>query len=154
MNARALAAVGAALIAAFLLMREIGGGPPPPAPSPRARAARPARAASARPPASTRNVFEFGPRPVAAAAPRPAGTVVVPEAPVIAEPPAAAPAVRFVGLVRRGGALKAALQVHGEPVVLGKGESAGGYRVVAIDEDGVRLEAADGTILTLSAGGS
>ena len=78
--------------------------------------------------------------------------VVLDAPPVVVPPPA--PAVRLVGLIRRGGALKAALQIHGESVTVGMGDSAGGYAVVAIDEDGVRLRAADGTILTLSAGGS
>ena len=50
--------------------------------------------------------------------------------------------------------IKAALQVHGETMVVGAGEAAGDYRVVAIDEDGVRLRAADGTTITLPAGGS
>jgi Tfp pilus assembly protein PilP len=59
------------------------------------------------------------------------------------------PAVRLVGLVRRGGVLKAALSVGGETVYVGTGEAAGDYRVVSIDEDGVRLRAADGSILTL-----
>jgi hypothetical protein len=62
--------------------------------------------------------------------------------------------VRFVGLVRRGAVLKAALQVHGQPVVLGMGETASGYAVIAVDEDGVRLRSPDGTILALGAGGS
>ena len=39
-------------------------------------------------------------------------------------------------------------------MVVGTGEAAGDYRVVAIDEDGVRLRAADGTTITLPAGGS
>jgi hypothetical protein len=68
--------------------------------------------------------------------------------------PAPEPPVRFVGLVRRGGTLKAALQVHGEAVVLGMDDAAGGYTVVGIDDDAVRLRAGDGTILTLTPGGS
>jgi Tfp pilus assembly protein PilP len=72
----------------------------------------------------------------------------------VVEQPVAAPMVRLVGLVRRAGVIKAALQVHGETIVVGAGEAAGSYRVLAIDEDGVRLRAADGTTLTLPAGGS
>jgi hypothetical protein len=104
------------------------------------------------PPPSDRNVFEFAPRVVRDAAPRPSAPVVMepPEMPV----PSLPPPVRFVGFVRRGGTLRAALQVHGEPAVVGMGEAAGGYAVVGIDEDGVRLRAPDGSVLTLAAGGS
>src|SRR5688572_12032963 len=130
----------------------MGGSPPRPAASPRARPARAPRAPRAQPPVSTRNVFEFAPRAVPEMAPRPALPVAV-ESPDVPVPPPPPP-VRFVGLVRRGGALRAALQVHGEPAVVGLGEAAGGYTVIGIDEDGVRLRAADGSVLTLTAGGS
>ena len=153
MSARALAAAAVALLAAFYHLRAAADlGPPPPAPLPRARTPRPVRAASAPPPVSARNVFEFAPREVPAAAPR-AAVAALPSPDAVA-PPAVAPPVRFVGFVRRGGALKAALQVYGEAVVLGKGEAAGGYTVTGIDEDGVRLRASDGTTLHLAAGGS
>lgn len=152
MRPRALVALAAALLAALLLLGEIAGRPPVTAPSPRGRQPRPARPAGVRPPASTRNVFEFAPRPVPEVAPR--RPAAAPESPEEVPPPVAVPAVRFVGLVRRGGVLKAALQVHGNAVVVGKGEAAGGYTVVAIDTDVVRLRAADGTFLTLDAGGS
>jgi len=145
-----LAAV--ALLAAFVLLSDIGGGAPPPVGRPRARPARPARPGSAPLPATARNVFEYGPRAAAEPASRPVAPVE--SRPPIVDPPVAAPAVRLVGLVRRAGALKAALQVHGETIVVGAGEAAGDYRVVAIDEDGVRLRAADGTMITLPAGGS
>jgi Tfp pilus assembly protein PilP len=62
--------------------------------------------------------------------------------------------VKLVGLVRRGGAVKAVLKVHGRTVEVAAGESAGDYRVLAVDDDGVRLRGADGTVVTLSAGGS
>ena len=153
MKARGLIAVAVAVLAAALLMRDIGGGPPPPLPPPRARPARPVRSGSAPVPASTRNVFEYGPRPPAEPAARPAAPVTL-ALPPAAAPPVAPPAVRLVGLVRRAGVIKAALQVHGETMVVGAGEAAGDYRVVAIDEDGVRLRAADGTMITLPAGGS
>jgi hypothetical protein len=151
-SARSLAVVAAAVLATMLLLRGADMGPPPPVPSPRARTPRAPRAASAAAAVSTRDVFEFAPRPVAEAPRRPPAHVPR-ESPEALAPPVV-PAVRFVGLVRRGGVLRAALQVHGEPVVLGKGETAGGYRVVAIDEDGVRLQAPDGSTLTLAAGGS
>ena len=152
MSARALVAVAVAALAAFVLMRDIGGGPTPPAAAPRARPARPARSGGERPPASTRNVFEYAPRPAVDAPPRPPAPMVMDAPPVVVPP--LAPPVRLVGLVRGGGTLKAALQVHGDSMTVGLGEAAGGYTVVAIDDDGVKLRAADGTTLTLAAGGS
>ncbi len=153
MKARGLVAVAVALLAAVVLMRDIGGGAPPPVAPPRARPARPVRSGSAPLPASNRNVFEYGARPT----PEPTSRPAAPATPILppdVAPPVAGPAVRLVGLVRRAGVIKAALQVHGETLVVGTGESAGDYRVVAIDEDGVRLRAADGTMVTLPAGGS
>jgi hypothetical protein len=59
--------------------------------------------------------------------------------------------VRLVGLLRRGGRLRAALAIVGETVVLAPGESSGGYSVVSIDEDeGVTLRGPDGSTVTLS----
>jgi hypothetical protein len=151
-KARALIVVAVALLAAVVLMRDIGGGGPPPVARPRARPARPVRTGNAALSPSTRNVFEYGARPTPEPVSRPAAPVAPSLAPVV-DPPAAAPAVRLVGLVRRGGVIKAALQVHGETMVVGAGEAAGDYRVVSIDDDGVRLRAADGTTITLPAGG-
>ena len=153
MKVRALVVAAVALLAAALLMRDIGGGAPPPVPRPRARPARPVRSGTAAPAPTTRNVFEYGARPTPEPAFRPAAPVI-PSLPPVVEPPAAAPAVRLVGLVRRGGVIKAALQIHGETMVVGAGEAAGDYRVVSIDDEGVRLRAADGTTITLPAGGS
>lgn len=153
MRLRVLIAAGVVLVMGALLLRDMGGRAPLPSPSPRARAARPAPSARVQPPASDRNVFEFAPRVVQHAPfPRPPAPVVL-EPPRMPVPPPPPP-VRFVGLVRRGGTLRAALQVHGEPAVVGMGEAAGGYTVIAIDEDGVRLRAADGSVLTLRTGGS
>jgi Tfp pilus assembly protein PilP len=73
-------------------------------------------------------------------------------APAIAPPEE--PAVRLVGLVRKAGVVKAVLKVRGETVVVAAGEAAGDYRVLAIDDDGVRLQAKDGTTVMLPAGGS
>jgi hypothetical protein len=147
---RVVIAVALALLAALMLMREIGGGAPPPLSPPRPRAARPVRVGGAPPAVSSRNVFEYGALPTAEPKPRPATPVAAGPPPVVA--PVAAPPVRLVGLVRRGGVLKAALRVHGETMVVGAGEAAGDYRVVAVDEDAVRLRAADGTTITLPAG--
>jgi hypothetical protein len=56
-------------------------------------------------------------------------------------------------LVRRAGAVKAALSLWGETVVLGVGEESGGYRVLAIDEEsGVRLRGPAGAELSLAPG--
>jgi hypothetical protein len=58
--------------------------------------------------------------------------------------------MRLVGLVRKGGALKAAVSMWGETVVLGVGDEARGYQVLSIDEEGgVRLRGPDGSELTL-----
>ena len=58
--------------------------------------------------------------------------------------------MRLVGLVRRGGALKAALAIAGETVVVGAGEVAGDYIVIAVDEDGVRLRTPEGVTISLT----
>ena len=64
-----------------------------------------------------------------------------------APPAVTAPAaVRVAGLIRRGGELKAALVVDGEMTLAGKGGRAGGYTVLAVDDEaGVRLRGPDGT---------
>jgi hypothetical protein len=120
--------------------------PGPPRPPRRAAAeARPVPRETAVPEAPGRNVFEFveTDAPRVTAPPRPAPTPSV-EAPAPPEP-LAPPAVRLVGLVHRGGALRAALSVRGTVVILGLGEEAEGYRVLSIDEDaGVRLAGPDG----------
>jgi len=49
------------------------------------------------------------------------------------------------GLVRSGGQLKAALVVQGELTLAGKGERAGGYMVLDVDEEsGVRVRGPGG----------
>ena len=153
MKARGLVAVAVALLAAVVLMRDIGGEAPPPPARPRARPAHPVRSGSAPLPVSTRNVFEYAARTTAEPTSRPPATVATPSLPPVVAAPVAAPAVRLIGLVRRAGVIKAALQIHGESMVVGTGEAAGDYRVVAIDEDGVRLRAGDGTMIVLPAGG-
>ena len=82
----------------------------------------------------------------------------LPSAAIVAPPlgpvpaPSAAP-LRLIGLVRKGGAVKAALWLRGETVVLGVGEESGGYSVLAIDEEnGVRLKGPDGAELSLPPG--
>jgi hypothetical protein len=57
-----------------------------------------------------------------------------------------------VGIVRQTGALRAALSVEGELVVVRVGERAGPYTVLSIDEEnGVELREASGATVTLPA---
>jgi len=66
-------------------------------------------------------------------------------------PAASANPLRLIGLVRRGGRLKAALSMFGETVVLGEGEESRGYKVLSVDEEsGVRLKGPDGAELSLA----
>jgi hypothetical protein len=76
----------------------------------------------------------------ASAVPREAPTATAPEA----------PEVRLVGLVRRGPRLLAALAIADDVLVLGAGESAGGYAVLDVSEDGVRLRDPQGHEETLA----
>lgn len=154
MTARLLAAVLGLVLLAALLFRGTGRGaawaPFPPGPTP-PRAAAP-RAPLPRPVATpwepSRNLFQYADGPAAAplpaapppAAPRgPRGEVPVPAATATPSP------VRVVGLIRRGGRLKAALMVQGEMTLAGKGERAGGYTVLDVDEEtGVRVRGPEG----------
>jgi hypothetical protein len=67
--------------------------------------------------------------------------------------PAAAPSppsrVRLVGLVERVDTMVAALAVDGEVVLLGEGDSAGGFTVVELSEEAVVLRTSDGERQTL-----
>jgi hypothetical protein len=100
-------------------------------------------------PGRLRNVFVYD---------EPAPTLFVPPSVPLPEvsvpPPLAMPApnpVTFVGFVRQGGAVRAAVSIRGEVTVLATGESAGGYVVLAIDEDrGVTLRDPDGVEITLA----
>jgi hypothetical protein len=129
-----VAAAAAALLGA-LFLRAAGpvleGEAPLPAASPTAP---PVTAVPTLEPPS-RNVFRYADQPAAAAGPAP---LLVPAAPVVEPPPALQPPppepVRLVGLVRRGAAWRAALSINDDVVVLGLGESSGGYELVAIDE--------------------
>jgi hypothetical protein len=148
MTPRAAIALALGILVAAVLLRGQGAGPAPAPPPRRARTAPPARLDAAPPPPPARNVFEYAERAPATFAPAPAATSAAPS-PTASPVEDVAPAVRLVGLVRRGGVLKAALSIHGETVVVGPGDAAGDYRVVAVDEDGVRLRAADGSMITL-----
>jgi hypothetical protein len=70
--------------------------------------------------------------------------------PALSPPPSAPKGPRLIGLLRRGGVLLAALWVDGETLVVGEGGSAGGYTVVAVDDEGVTLRDAAGSTVTLS----
>jgi len=92
-----------------------------------------------------RYVDEHRGGPGATTSPRPA-----PPASVVAAPAPSANPLRLIGLVRKGGSLKAAVSMWGETVVLGTGEESRGYRVLSIDDEGgVRLRGPDGSELML-----
>ena len=58
--------------------------------------------------------------------------------------------LRLIGVVRKGGTVKAAVSLWGETVVMAEGEESRGYKVLSIDEEGsVRLRGPDGSELTL-----
>jgi hypothetical protein len=154
LKARVLVAALLAVAAAALLMRGAGRGAAwaPNRPSAPSRvAARPAIVSRPLPARRTpiRNIFEYaddrrGPAAALPAPPREA--YVAPEAPL----PSPSPAVRVAGLVRRGAELKAALVVEGEVTVAGKGERAGGYTVLNVDDEtGVRLRGPAGEEMLL-----
>ena len=153
MKIRLLVAALAVMAVAALLLRETGRGPAW-TPLPRTAAPRsPRRTAGVLPAAPvrrmpTRNIFEY-------AEDRHALSTL----PAVAPPPHAAPAgpapspspaVRVAGLVRRGTELRAALVVEGELTVAGKGERAGRYTVLDVnDETGVRLRGPAGEEVVL-----
>jgi hypothetical protein len=99
-----------------------------------------------------RNVFEYADAPaaVAPAAARPAALPGAAPEDTATPPPVPPEPVRLVGLVHRGGTLRAVLSVLGEVAVVGPGEEVQGYRVLAVDEERVRLRWPDGTERTLA----
>lgn len=102
---------------------------------------------AATPWAPSRNLFQYADEGSGAAVPAaplaPARASHAPtEAPMMSATP---PAVRVAGLIRRGGQLKAALVVQGEMTLAGKGERAGGYTVLEVDDEtGVRVRGPGG----------
>jgi hypothetical protein len=150
-KARLIAGAGGlAVVLAVLLLREPGPGAsarPSEEPAPKRP---PAESIAADPdlPWPGRDPFRYaeqrreGP---ALTSPRAEFSSPVPPAPAASPNP-----LRLVGLVRKSGALKAAVTMWGETVVLGPGEEARGYTVLSIDEEGgVRLRGPDGSELTL-----
>jgi len=147
----AIVAILGGLVAVVMLRSSGPDAPVEPPESEGRRPARPATATSVAPPPGAewpeRDPFRYAeprerPRPVPAETPRPAASVTAP-------PPAPSP-LRLIGLVRKGGALKAALSLWGETVILGAGEESRGYRVISIDEEaGVKVRGPDGVELAL-----
>ena len=155
MRGRLLAAALGILVLAGVLARGTGPGAawapfPPPPPGRRAAVAATPPAPMPTPWAPSRNLFQYAdgpgsaPAPPPMAAPQPRGPLAEPPARVEASP------VRVVGLIRRAGGLQAALVVEGEMTVVGKGERAGGYTVLDVDdEEGVRLRTPGGAEMLL-----
>jgi hypothetical protein len=155
MSGRIVAVAAAGLVVTALVWmrawgRSAASQAPPVRPRPAAAGPAPASAWPAVPP---RNPFEYAespqpgamePRPAAPRAPTPPATLAE-----TARPPGG-PAVKLIGLLRQGKALKAVLQVQGEVVVVAAGAEAGDYEVLSIDEErGVRLRVRGGGELTL-----
>lgn len=116
------------------------------APSTVTRAAEPPAAAPASDvePARLRDLFAYADEPEAFPPAR-VTLLPTPTPGAAVATPAPPPAVRVVGLVRRAGELRVALSERGQVVVVALGDSVGGRRVIAIDEDrGVCLRATDG----------
>jgi len=138
------------VVLAMLLLREPGPGAsarPAEEPAPR-RSVPPARAADPDLPGPARDPFRY-------AEERRQGTASAPPAIQAAPPPRAVPAasanpLRLIGVVRKGGTVKAAVSMWGETVVMAEGEESRGYKVLSIDDEGgVRLRGPDGSELTL-----
>ena len=150
MTGRLLALAVGLILLAVVLVRGGGRGaawaPFPPAPQPRLAAPRTAPSRPAATPAvPSRNLFQYADGGATIAPP--ASSLVPRAAPALAPavPVETPPGVRVAGLVRRGGQLKAALVVQGELTVAGKGERAGGYTVLEVDEEsGVRVRGPGG----------
>lgn len=155
MSGRLAAAAAAGLFVVALVWLRVAGPraasqPPPAAARPSPTRALPAPGWPSVPP---RNPFEYAeaPAPPPARVPREPPRSAAPSSalPEIARAPSA-PAVKLIGLLRQGGALKAVLQVHGEVIVAVAGGEAGDYEVLSIDEErGVRLRGRGGEELTL-----
>ena len=146
-----MASVGAlGMVLAIALLRQPGPGAsarPAEVPAPR-RSAPPARAADPDLPWPGRDPFRYAEehrqgtvsaRPAIEAAPSP------PPVPVASANP-----LRLIGVVRKGGTVKAAVSLWGETVVMAEGEESRGYKILSIDDEGgVRLRGPDGSELTL-----
>jgi hypothetical protein len=147
-----MARTSIALAAAVLF---VAGGPAARATEEAARAetsdsARPTGAAPAAPDIDLRrirNIFRYGDEPRVDAGPRPVGSRPTVTGP--AEAPTPESRTRLVGLVERGERRAAALSIDGEVVVLGEGESAGGFTVLVVGDEAVTLRCPEGDEETL-----
>jgi hypothetical protein len=98
-----------------------------------------------------RDPFRYADGSTADSRPRPLMPLAPPSVGPSPSPAASANPLRLIGLVRKGGRLKAALSMFGETVVLGEGEESRGYKVLSVDEEsGVRLKGPDGAELSLA----
>jgi hypothetical protein len=159
MRLLALVAAVAALGAVLWLQAAPGASARPADEAPRASA--PPDVLSSTPPvaAPVRDIFSYaGEEDTESGEPAPAFESAPPAAlsapPSLADtaPPPMPDGPRLVGIVRQAGALRAALSVEGELVVVRVGERAGPYTVLSIDEEnGVELREASGASVTLPA---
>jgi hypothetical protein len=94
-----------------------------------------------------RDLFRYGAAPVTATPVEAAPTREVTAAPTTA--PTAVP-VKLVGVLKKGGTVRAALSIEGEVFVAAAGETVAGYAVVSIDADeGVVVRGSDGQEIRL-----
>ena len=137
--------LAAAVVAALAIVVSRGVVPAPPpggasvAPAPRHTGATPSTeappdTAPERPPVPLRNPFRYADEARTGFRPQPAPALWAP-VPVVSAPPE----IRFLGLVRRGGGLKAALSISGDVSLVAPGEEVAGYVLLSIDEDTVRV---------------
>jgi hypothetical protein len=94
-----------------------------------------------------RDIFRYADRtPVES---RPGSSAMQPPIPDPTEVSEEESRARLVGLMRKGGRPVAALVIDGEVVVLGEGESSGGFTVIAVDAEAVSLWDPEGEAETL-----
>ena len=93
-----------------------------------------------------RNIFRYGDGPRSEHSVRPAPAPASVTGPSEASSP---PRTRLVGLVERRGRRAAALSIDGEVVVLGEGDSSGGFTVLAVADEAVSLRGPEGEEETL-----
>ena len=149
MRARVAAAMLLATVAWLAWAIDGGGYVPIPSRSPAAPP--PAASTSVSDPAATapqasvdlkRNIFEYARELDAGLLPR--APTTTPKLPAMTTP-TPTPSVRLVGLVGTASGKSVALAIDGQVVVVAPGETALGYRVLAIDQDvGVRISGPDG----------
>ena len=105
--------------------------PDAPQPAPPRETPLPPAPAVPEPARPLRNLFEYGEAPPAEPAVRPRPLILEPEA----APTSAPVPVRLVGILHRGGTVKAAIVVEGNLVLLSPGDSSAGYSLLSADED-------------------